>query len=118
MVIMGGAGCEAFVVYFKFLSLLSLDENVKVKAKVKLSLCLNKHHAMKTYWGVEVKLHAFLTLAPHGDEWSASFPGSFTPQGKIPRYPLGRRQEAKSIVAEYTEQWNSAHGVGFKCGMC
>jgi hypothetical protein len=26
----------------------------KVKAKVKLSLCLTKHHAMKTYWGVEV----------------------------------------------------------------
>jgi hypothetical protein len=24
---------------------------VKVKAKVKLSLCLTKHHAMKTYWG-------------------------------------------------------------------
>jgi hypothetical protein len=22
--------------------------------KVKLSLCLNKHHAMKTYWGVEI----------------------------------------------------------------
>jgi hypothetical protein len=22
--------------------------------KVKLSLCLTKHHAMKTYWGVEV----------------------------------------------------------------
>jgi hypothetical protein len=24
-----------------------------VKLKVKLSLCLNKHHAMKTYWGSE-----------------------------------------------------------------
>jgi hypothetical protein len=22
--------------------------------KVKLSLCLTKHHAMKTYWGVEL----------------------------------------------------------------
>jgi hypothetical protein len=22
-----------------------------LKLKVKLSLCLNKHHAMKTYWG-------------------------------------------------------------------
>jgi hypothetical protein len=27
---------------------------VNVKVKVKLSLCLTKHHAMKTYWGVEV----------------------------------------------------------------
>jgi hypothetical protein len=26
----------------------------KVNIKVKLSLCLTKHHAMKTYWGVEV----------------------------------------------------------------
>jgi hypothetical protein len=26
----------------------------KVKVKVKLSLCLTKHHAMKEYWGVEV----------------------------------------------------------------
>jgi hypothetical protein len=24
------------------------------KVKVKLSLCLTKHHAMKTHWGVEV----------------------------------------------------------------
>jgi hypothetical protein len=24
------------------------------KVKVNLSLCLTKHHAMKTYWGVEV----------------------------------------------------------------
>jgi hypothetical protein len=26
----------------------------RLKVKVKLSLCLTKHHAMKTYWGVEV----------------------------------------------------------------
>jgi hypothetical protein len=34
-------------------------------SKVK-SLCLTKHHAMKTYGGVEVQLHAFLTSALHG----------------------------------------------------
>jgi hypothetical protein len=27
---------------------------LKVKVKIKLSLCLTKHHAMNTYWGVEV----------------------------------------------------------------
>jgi hypothetical protein len=37
-------------------------EKEKVKVK-KMSLCLTKYHAMKTNWGVEVQLHAFLTLA-------------------------------------------------------
>jgi len=44
----------------------------KVKAKVKLPLCLTKyqvmktytclikHHEIKTYWGMEVYLHTFL----------------------------------------------------------
>jgi len=27
---------------------------VNVKVNVKLFLCLTKHHAMKTYWGVEM----------------------------------------------------------------
>jgi hypothetical protein len=34
---------------------------------------------MKTYWGVRVYLHAFLTLALDGGEWSASRHGRFTP---------------------------------------
>jgi len=39
----------------------------------------------------EVQLHTFLTLAPDGDEWSASCPGHFPPQGKSHQYPLVRR---------------------------
>jgi len=35
-------------------------------SKVKLSLCLTKHHAMKVYWGVEIYLHAFFDL---GTRW-------------------------------------------------
>jgi len=31
------------------------------RLKVKLFLFLTKYHALKTYWGVEVKLHVFLT---------------------------------------------------------
>jgi hypothetical protein len=27
---------------------------ISLKLKVKSSLCLSKHHAMKAYWGVEV----------------------------------------------------------------
>jgi hypothetical protein len=44
--------------------------------QVKLSLCLTKHHAMKTYWEAEVQLHAA---------------NSFIPGGKKPWYPLERR---------------------------
>jgi hypothetical protein len=55
-----------------------------VKLKVKLSLCLTKHHAMKTSWGVKVWLHAFLTSTVGGSEWSASRPGCFTPGKRAP----------------------------------
>jgi len=48
--------------------------------KVKLSLCLTKHHAMM-YWGSE-------GIAPRW-KWVASFtPLRLYPQGKSPRYPL------------------------------
>jgi hypothetical protein len=47
-------------------------------------------NAIKTYRGVEARLHSFLTSAVDGDEWSASRPGRFDP-GKEPRYPFNRR---------------------------
>jgi hypothetical protein len=37
---------------------------------------------VKTYWGVEVELHALLTSALDGCEWSASRPGHYTPREK------------------------------------
>jgi len=46
---------------------------------------------MKTYWGVEVRLHAFLTSELDGGEWSASRSRSLYLQGKSPRYLLDRR---------------------------
>jgi hypothetical protein len=45
------------------------------KIKVKLSLCLTKHHAVKVY---------SLTSALDGGEWSASHPGRFTPRERAP----------------------------------
>jgi hypothetical protein len=60
------------------------------KVKVKLSLCLTKHHVMKTYWGVEVYLHAFLISALDGGEWSTSRPGRFTPRERASAtHPIG-----------------------------
>jgi hypothetical protein len=38
---------------------------------VKLSLCLTKYHVMKTYGGVDVYFHAFLTSALDGGELSS-----------------------------------------------
>jgi hypothetical protein len=52
---------------------------VKIIGKVKLSLHVTKHHAIKTYGGVEVQLHAFLISALDGDDWSAPRSGRFTP---------------------------------------
>jgi hypothetical protein len=46
---------------------------------------------MKTYGGVEVQLHAFLTSALDGGEWLASRPGRYIPVVTDPVYPLGRR---------------------------
>jgi len=39
---------------------------------------------MKTCEGMEVCVHAFLTLALDGGEWSASRPGRFILRGKTP----------------------------------
>jgi hypothetical protein len=44
------------------------------KRKVKI-----KHYAVKTYGGVDVYTHVFLTSALVGGEWLASRLGRFTP---------------------------------------
>jgi hypothetical protein len=76
-----------------------------LSVKVKLSLCLNKHHAMKTYWGVEVWL---LTLFHLGTRWKwvVSFtPLPLYPQGNNHRYPLDKRlDEPQAGREEKTSQ--------------
>jgi len=51
-------------------------------------LYLIKHHATKTHGTIEIWLHAFLTSALDGDEWSASRPDYFT-CGERPLVPTG-----------------------------
>jgi hypothetical protein len=46
---------------------------------VNLSLCLIKHHESKMDRGVEAWLHALLTSALNGGEWSAPRSGRLTP---------------------------------------
>jgi hypothetical protein len=53
------------------------------KVQKNLSLCLIKHLAMETYWGVELYLHTLLTSALDGDEWAASLPCHFTPEERV-----------------------------------
>jgi hypothetical protein len=50
--------------------------------KAKLSLCLTKHHAMKTYWGSgDTAPH----ILDHGPRWKcASRPGRFDPRERAP----------------------------------
>jgi hypothetical protein len=89
------------------------------------TLCLTKHHSMKTYWGVEVYLHALLTSALDGGEWSASCPGRFTPRERVPGthwiggsvshythtdpYP----SKIQHNITEYREKYLKTGDVGF-----
>jgi hypothetical protein len=41
--------------------ILLISRRFLVMLKVELSLCLIKHHVIKAYAGLEVRLHAFLT---------------------------------------------------------
>jgi len=47
--------------YYYFVALLGASHVLCHTAKVQLSLCLTKHHATKTYRGVQVSLQEFLT---------------------------------------------------------
>jgi hypothetical protein len=70
------------------------------EVKVKLSLWLTKHHAIRAYWGVEVQLHTFFDL---GTRWRCvvSFmPRPLYPQGKSPRYQLDRNWVGSYEYAE------------------
>jgi len=57
---------------------------------LKLSLCLTKHHAIKTYWG-----RGILPRVPDLDtrrRWGVSFtPQPLLLRWKSPRYPQDRR---------------------------
>jgi hypothetical protein len=61
---------------------------VKIKAKVKLPLCLNKYRNMKTYREVGLYFNAFVTSVLEGSEWSPSRSGHFTPREQPP-VPVG-----------------------------
>jgi hypothetical protein len=55
-----------------------------VKKKVKVSLYLIKHYALRTVWGNGCIAPPFLALALDEGEWSASRPGRFTLAERVP----------------------------------
>jgi len=57
-----------------------------IHVKVKMTLCITKHHTMDTYWGsggIDSSMHS-LTLAQDGGEWSTLCPSRFTPRERAP----------------------------------
>jgi hypothetical protein len=76
-------------------------------------MCTTKHHAIKTYGGVEVQLHAF-TSALGGGEWSASPPekdsGAHWTGGWVgPRTGLDMKAKRKKSPAPAgIEPWSSS----------
>jgi hypothetical protein len=69
---------------------LAVSYNTKIFPKLNLkdkgtfSLCLIKHHTMKSYEGVEVQIHVIFILGLDGGEWSASWPSHFTQGERTP----------------------------------
>jgi hypothetical protein len=52
--------------------------------RVKKVVPMPKHHTTKIYRGVKLKLHALLTSALDGDEWSYLCSDYFTPRKGVP----------------------------------
>jgi hypothetical protein len=101
------------------------NQNQVYMYKDKASLCLTKYYVMKTYGGVEVKLHAFLTSVLDGGEWSASRPGRFIPRERSPgsRW-IGSWVDSRAVLpsagtilsvdntAEGVSEWTAARVLG------
>jgi hypothetical protein len=81
--------------------------------KVKLSLCLTKHHPMKTYWGSRGIAPRILDIGTRW-RWVVSFtPWPLYPQGKSLLYPLDRRLgEPQSRSGRGGEEKNSLPTAG------
>jgi hypothetical protein len=60
-----------------------------INENVNLSLCLFKHHVMKTYKRVQVQFHAFLSSALDGISGQLHAPAALTPE-KEPPVPTGK----------------------------
>jgi hypothetical protein len=76
-----GAQGHSSILYLLTFNLKLLFLHIKDKF---VPVLLTKHHAIKVYWGVEVRLYAFLNSVLDGGEWSASHLGRFIPRERAP----------------------------------
>jgi hypothetical protein len=88
---------------------------VVTQGNVQLSLCLTKHHAMKTYWGNGGTAPCILDLGTTW-RWVVSFTSRpLYPQGKYPWYPLDRKLgEPQSRSGRGGEEKNSQPPPGIE----
>jgi hypothetical protein len=96
--------------YFHITLLFQNPNNCSWIVKVKLSLCLPKHHAMKTYWG-RGGIAPRINLETRW-RWVVSFtPWPLYPRRKNTRYPLDTRlgvpqsTNYKAVVGGRSERW-------------
>jgi hypothetical protein len=77
--------------------------------KVKLSLCLTNHHAMKMYWGSGGIVPRIFNIGTRW-RWVASFTHQpLYPRGKSPLYPLHRRLGGPQNRSGYGGEEKNSH---------
>jgi hypothetical protein len=81
------------------------------QVKIKLSLCIIKHHAMKMREGMKVKTQTFLTSALDGGRWSVSRPQLHS-RAKRTRYPLRKGLDGPQGLSERCEEKRNLSPVG------
>jgi len=60
------------------------QDGYRSEGKIKLHLCIIKHHITDAYWGVEVAAHSLIGSALDKDYWLGSHSGRFSPEEKAP----------------------------------
>jgi hypothetical protein len=89
----------------------SVMRDILNQVKIKMSLCLTKHHAMKMREGVKVKTHTFLTLALDWGRWSVSRPPLYS-RAERPWYPLSRELGGPQGLSERCGERRNISPVG------
>jgi hypothetical protein len=77
------------------------------KISAELSLCFIKHHAKKTYGGIQVQLHAFSALALDGDECQVYAPAALFRRNSPYTHWQGHRFGPRKLL----EKEKSLYGI-------